>query len=397
VAPLRFPRFERAARRALAGSLLAAGLALAPPAALAAGPASVHVRVEGAGGTLLPRTQVTAVPGSVPACPPSAVPTAADALEAATAGAWDRQAFTSTILGESHAFGPDSDYWAEWLNSKLGGGICNDAVSAGDDVLLLVDYAPPPSYAATVFSLELRGVPAAADAGAPFTVTAVEYRTDGTPGTGVATPAAGVTVTGGDAPVTTGPDGTAAVTVSAAGTATLRAATAGNRSRSVPAAVCVHAGGDGNCGTAGPAGSPGPEPAAAVMPPAAAITALKTGQRFEARRAPRLLRGTVRLGSARLATVRLRLLRQRAGRCQYWSVKYERFRGSDACAAGPYRYGLGDRADWSYLLPERLPAGHFTLEITAIALDGGRSVQRAAFTVLAPPAKTPKAHGVTGR
>ena len=50
-------------------------------------------------------------------------------LEAATGGTWDRQAFTSTILGETHTFGPDSDYWAEWLNSKLGGGVCTDPVA----------------------------------------------------------------------------------------------------------------------------------------------------------------------------------------------------------------------------------------------------------------------------
>lgn len=391
VAPLRHSRSERAARRALACSLLAAGLAAAAPANALATSASVTVRIEGAAATLLPRTPVTAVAGSVAACPPSATPTVADALEAATGGTWDRQAFTSTILGETHTFGPDSDYWAEWLNSKLGGGVCTDPVADGDEVLMLVDYAPPPSFAATVFPLELRGVPVSASAGQPFTVTAVQYRTDGTPGSGVPEPAAGVTVTGGETPVTTGPDGRATVTISAAGTATLRAATAGGRSRAVPAPVCVHAGDDGTCGTVAPSGGPG---SGTVTPPVAAITGVRSGQRFAAGAAPRLLRGTVRLGSARLGTVRLRLLRQHAGRCQYWSLKFERFRGTDACAAGPYRYGLGDRAAWSYLLPAALPAGRFTLEITAIALDGGRSVQRATFTVTAAPARMPRARGV---
>ena len=46
--------------------------------------------------------------------------TVAAAVEAATGGNWDRQAFTQTILGETHAFGPQSDYWAQWNDARPG-------------------------------------------------------------------------------------------------------------------------------------------------------------------------------------------------------------------------------------------------------------------------------------
>src|SRR5689334_12082921 len=89
---------------------------LAAPAL--AGP-TVSIRVEGATHTLLERTRVTLpdtpppVTGGCPANSPG------NALEVATAGNWDRQAFTQTVLGESHTFA-DNDYWAEWLNTGSG-------------------------------------------------------------------------------------------------------------------------------------------------------------------------------------------------------------------------------------------------------------------------------------
>ena len=99
---------------------LAAGVVmsvlLAAPAL--AGP-TVSIRIEGATHTLLERTQVALpdtpppVAGGCPADSPGA------AIDVATAGNWDRQAFTSTILGESHTFA-NNDYWAEWLDT--GGG-----------------------------------------------------------------------------------------------------------------------------------------------------------------------------------------------------------------------------------------------------------------------------------
>ena len=146
----------------------------APPAM--AGP-TVTVRVEGQSATLLERTRVT-LPDTPPPVDSCDRYTPAAAIDVATNGNWDRQAFTSTILGETHTF-EDSDYWAEWLDTgagyKRGAGICTDVLAEGDEVLMLVDRSPAPSFAPTVFPLDLEGVPAAVRKGDPITVTVVEY------------------------------------------------------------------------------------------------------------------------------------------------------------------------------------------------------------------------------
>jgi hypothetical protein len=82
----------------------------------------------------------------------------------------------------------------------------------GDDVLwyLTPSFPPPPE-------LVLRA-PAQAQPGVPFQVRANQYLDDGTKA-----PAAGATVSGGTAPVTTGPQGTAMVTVAGPGGAKLQA------------------------------------------------------------------------------------------------------------------------------------------------------------------------------
>jgi hypothetical protein len=62
----------------------------------------------------------------------------------------------------------------------------------------------------------------------------------------------------------------------------------------------------------------------------------------------------------------------------------ERFRRT-RCGTGAY-FAIGDRADWSYLLPERLTRGRYVLD--AIAIDGAgnrtplaRGATRVVFTV----------------
>jgi hypothetical protein len=155
---------------------LAAGLVLLFATPAWAGP-TVSVRVEGAGGTLLERTRVTLPDAAAPPC--SRPHTAAAAIEAATGGNWDRREFTQTIMGETHKF-DDSDYWAEWVDRgagpKRGAGICNDVLAEGDEVVMLADRSPAPTFAPTVFPLDLEGLPAQVQRGAPVTLTAVDYR-----------------------------------------------------------------------------------------------------------------------------------------------------------------------------------------------------------------------------
>ncbi len=394
MAPLRYPRSDRAARRALACSLLAAGLAL--PSSAAAAPVTVNLRIEGLSSTIYEGPVTTdartfakdaagpqACDGTNGGANPSPGPTMTSALEDGQApghytwgGTWFAGFgdFGIDRIGPDASDNANSRYWGYALNGKptsLGG--CQQQVVAGDEVLFAYDLFSK----AHILRLT---APPAANVGAAVTVKVIDGQ-DGTP-------VAGAEVAG----QATTADGTASVVFGTTGIQSLKAARPDSvRSNSV--AVCVHAGDDGTCGTQQASGGGKTPP----TPPAALIAGLRSGQRFAAGAAPRLLRGTVRLGSARLGTVRLRLLRQHAGRCQYWSVRFERFRGTDACAAGPYRYSLGDRATWTYLLPAALPPGRFTLEITAIALDGGRSVQRATFTVTSAPTRPPRARGVGQR
>ena len=335
---------------------LVALAAVAAPAPAAPGP-TVTIRIEGENATLLPRTQVTTSTDPVPGgdhCPGTSV---AGAIEVATGGNWDRLAFTSTILGETHSFA-NSDYWAEWLNGKYGGGVCSDMLAPGDDVVMLVDFSPPPSYAPTVFPVTLQNVPASVERGGPFAVRVVENVTDGTPGTGTPTPVAGATVSGGGAAGTTGPDGTATLSMPSTGTFALRAVKS-SRARSETESVCVHDSGDGACGTV------------AIAPHRvlrSAITGPRAGQVFGAGRGPRLLRGTIDPGTDGLDRVRLRLRRTRAGRCTFYSVRTERWLAR-RCGAAGLAYTISARPTWSYLLPTRLGRGRY--QLTVYAIDSG--------------------------
>jgi hypothetical protein len=82
--------------------------------------------------------------------------------------------------------------------------------------------------------------------------------------------------------------------------------------------------------------------------------------------------------------VKLRLTRRHRGRCWYFSPKSDGFRRTRCGRAFAFR--IGDRADWSYLLPESLGPGRYVLDVVAIdrafnrdALARGRS--RVVFTV----------------
>jgi hypothetical protein len=348
-------------------------LALTAPAYAAP---TVTVRVEGANATLLERTTVTLGSGNGSPCEPD---TAGAALDAATKGNWDRQEFVSTILGETHSFA-DNDYWAEWVDKgsgyKRGGGLCADHLSEGDEVLLLVDLSPPPSYAPTVFPLDIEGLPASATVGSDVTVSVVEYRSaTGSTGEGERTPVAGATVTGGAAPVTTGADGKATVRLDSAGVAVLKATksgdapSAGERVQMLTiSCACIM--------TLNPLQNV-PDRAA----PVAKLSGFADHQVFTT--GPRELKGSFSDASG-VKSVKLRLARRAGGQCWYFSGKMERFRRS-GCGKEKY-FAIGDRADWTYLLPARLEKGRYVLD--AVAIDGAgnrtplaRGTTRVVFTV----------------
>lgn len=222
----------------LAATAVLATLTASAPA-VAGTPATVSVRVEGESSTLLPLTTVTTTTTSTP--PPGNCPgtTAAGALQLATSGNWDHEAYIQTILGETHEWMiGDPRYWALWVNDKYAEeGACTLQLSEGDRVLFLVDTATAPEYTPTVFPLELSGAPAEITQGESTTVTVDKYSTSG-----VASAAKGVAVKGGEATVTTNASGQATVKFNALGTAHLR----GTKSGFAPTAsvaVCVHASG----------------------------------------------------------------------------------------------------------------------------------------------------------
>jgi hypothetical protein len=353
---------------------LAAGVALlaAAPAALA-GP-TVSVRVEGQSGTLLERTRVT-LPDQPSAGNPCGASNAAAALDAGTGGNWDHQSFTQTILGETHKF-DNSDYWAEWIaraggGYKRGGGICTDTMANGDELLMLADVSPPPSFAPTVFPLGLEGVPPQASRGAAVTVTVVEYRSaTGATGEGARTPVGGATVSGGGATATSGANGRATLRLDQAGSFVLKATRAGNApSAGEPVSVAAP----------GQAVAPGQGSARDTAAPATTL-ALRDGAVFSRRRAPRLLRGSVASDPSGLQAVKLRLTRRVGRKCSYFSGSRERFRPM-RCGRGSF-FRIGDEAEWSYLLPRRPGRGSYVLEVKAIdgAFNRG-AVTRVRFRV----------------
>lgn len=322
--------------------------------ALAAGPASVSVRVEGSEQTLVPATRVTTDTRTVNKdgqpghdCTGTS---AAGALELATAGDWAgtwssdfRDYLLTRVRSETHAGSPD--FWSFWLNERAAEqGLCQTELAAGDRVLIYPDCfgaGCPPSPSPLGLS-----APANVQRGQAVTVTAVRYSFDGT-----SQPAPGATIAGADEAATTDSSGRATVRFAQAGDRELKASGPGYvRSAGVP--VCVAAGDDGRCGT--------PD----TTPPAGRITGIREGERFAAGRGPRTLTGTVAPDPAGLRAVKLRLARRHRGRCSYFSGRQERFRPT-RCGRAFY-FAAADRADWSYLLPARLPAGRYVLDVRAI-------------------------------
>ena len=182
-------------------------------------------------------------------------------------------------------------------------------------------------------------------------------------------------MSGGAAPVTTAADGTAAVRLDQAGTAVLKATKAGD----APSA--------GERVTVTAAGAPQPAaPVTVAVPDRTAPSATLSGLTEKAvlDRGPRALGGSFGADPSGIKTVKLRLTKRVGARCWYFSGRMERFRRTK-CGTGAY-FAIGDRADWSYLLPERLERGRYVLD--AIAIDGAgnrtplvRGSTRVVFTV----------------
>jgi hypothetical protein len=368
--------------------LVAGLLCLTRAGTAVAGPANVTVRVEGAAATLLPKKAVTTttVPVSRDGDPAHscAGTTAIGALHLATNGDWNGQwSFSQTvetILGESHVFDAEAaanQYWTFWRNYEYSHeGACTAELQEGDEVLFF-----PGCFGECTEPAPLRlVVPGRARPGESVAATVTEYTVEfdaNYAGTAKPRPSSGATVSAGGRTFTTDAQGVARVVLDARGPAGVQATKSGFvRSATEPLCVtdgadgfcdtlkppppCVHDGDDGRCGTR--------DRKAAQ----ARFTGLPEGAVFARGAAPRELRGTVSADPSGLFAVKLRLSRRYHGRCQYLSGRLERMR--DTRCGRSFWLRIGDRADWSYLLPSALGPGRYVLDVIAIDKAFNRDV-----------------------
>ncbi len=371
---------------------LAAGLLALAAAPAAAAPATVQLRIEGPTRTLFEGPVTTDVSpfhftgdatqhqcDATPAAgvggeSPVPVPTRGAALTRAidgglaVTGRWFNGLGPSfeTIDGESVAYdGTAHAYLVEYKNWKVASkGSCGDPIQNGDDVL----YAWA-DESGTAPLLKLAG-PARARPGEQVAVTVVDA--DGSP-------VVGATVGG----AATDSAGRATLSFADRGDHVLKATKSG-AVRSNATHVCVSDGSDGACGTSLPAAAGPPAAAPDRTPPRGALAGIRDHQVFARGRGPRVLRGVVGTDPSGLAAVKLRLTKRVGRHCWYFSRTREVFRGTH-CGRGPY-FAIGDRADWSYLLPARLGPGRYVLDAVAIDRAGNRQAlargsSRVVFTV----------------
>jgi hypothetical protein len=385
-------------------ALLATLLVL--PAAAAASPITVNLRVEGSSTTLYEGPITTSAetiqtPSSGGSHPcdfasngssesefadggnPSGTPTTALHDAALASGlAFDAEWFgNSTKGGEPGDFfvtkvGPDANggpptfpswgYAVGYTTATVGG--CQIALAPGSEVLWAYNYF-------NLTHLLQLSAPPSVSAGAPFAVHVVDGRT-GEPvaGASIGEVAGGVTSTIPASPPTD-VSGNATISLAATGAFTLKA-TQPESVRSNGVVVCVHAGNDGSCGTtvSGPGVASAPGGGAPPAPPAIALQAMVigivNGHAYSRRSAPRVLRGIVKVAvGGSLRQVRIRVQRRVGRRCLNFDGRREQFVSSRKCAAARF-FSVGDSESFSYLLPRRLPVGRYVYDIDAVEASG---------------------------
>jgi hypothetical protein len=370
-------------RRGIIAAVLLASLIAAAPAQAD----TVDVRIEGDGVSLERTVDVPETGEVFSGCP---YDSAAGAIEVATEGDWDRQPFTSTILGESHTYS-ENDYWNFWFNREYSTtkGICDQEIADGDEVLMLVQRDV--NGDASVFPLFIAEAPSSVERGQSATVRVAEHVYSYSTSTTTPRAAEGASVGG----ATTGSDGAATVTFDDAGRVELRATKASRvRSPAVTVTVtepgqpappppaeepgrpvpppCFTSGFDGRCGTVD------------LESPVALITSIREGAVFSRRSGPRELRGTAGILGAtglvpdgsEILMIKLRLTRRVGPRCTTWSPTRERFVPRPCGAENGFWFRLGDDAEWEYLLPGRLGRGRYVFDADAIDRAGNRLRER---------------------
>jgi hypothetical protein len=332
----------------LAGLALAVLALLVPASIASAAPVTVNLRIEGPASTAFegPVTtdvrpfQFTTGADTAPhQCDgtaanqgpsPTPVPTRGAAIAAASVAAPFSTSGTffaslgspsfDQVGGQSTAFDPATNsFLAEYKNGAASSlGACGDPIANGDDVLF--------AYGTGNEALLRLSGPTSATAGA--------------------------TVGG----ATTGAAGNAAVRFAQPGAQRLKATAPGAiRSNALVVAVAA-AGGQAVAGIT--------VPAVDRTAPRARLISPRDGHTYRrARFSPRLIRiATTETGSG-IRTVKLRLTRRLGDRCFSYSGRRERFVGQ-RCGRG-FFFTVSDRGAVDYLLPEKLPRGHYVLDVVA--------------------------------
>lgn len=279
----------------------------------------------------------------------------------------------ATINGVNVDFDPVTNrFLAEYKNGQFAStGGCSDPVADGDSAL----YAYGDGSETL---LGLTGPSGTVRPGATVTLTVNDL---GAPGTKVA----GASVGGGTSAV----DGTVTVGPLAAGPTTFKATKAGTI-RSNTVTVCATDGADGFCGTTTPGTSPPTPPAPGptcistgrdglcgsvdTTAPIAVIKGLREQAMFRRGNGPKTLAGTVPADPAGLKEVRMRITRRVGPKCSYYDGELERLVSTKTCGVGGGTYfSIGDRADWSYLLPFVLPRGRYVVDVQTVDKAGNTS------------------------
>ncbi len=349
-------------------------------------PQTVNLRVEGETQTYFegPVTtdghDVTSAAGGTHPCdgtqsgaPGPAGPTQLTALDDAKAAGgydWDGRHFgfdffVERIAGDGQVgvFGAKS--WATHRNNRFSTvGPCQERVFNSDEVLFAWSGSSGPPNFDPDMVLKLSAARATATTGEGIPVNVQQHAASGT-----AAPAAGAAIQG----QTAGADGAATIAFDSPGVKRFKATKAGTvRSNAVE--VCVEAPGSGSCSGFVPAGTAARD----AKKPRGRLTSLRNGKRY--RRGPRLLKGIAR-DEGGVRDVRLRLNRIASGGCADFDAKAERFARSSRCR-GQRFFSVGSNAAWSYLLPERLGPGRYTLTLKIVDQAGNSRVSRVRFTVI---------------
>ena len=346
-------------KRSLSTGLAAGLLAVAPAPAYAA-PVTVDLRIEGATQTLFEGPVTTDVrpfnfTGGEPHECGTEV-TSGQVIAAAPvtiAGTWN-DGFGSptfdTVAGEDVRFNGDK-YLAEYRNGVAPDvGSCDVVVQNGDRVLF--------AFAAFGDKVLALSGPASVRAGDTATLKVTNAADT--------TPVAGAKVV----PATSASDGSITGSWSEPGVYDLKAERAGFvRSNRVRVTVTA---------------ADAPPPPVVMQSPASAARDRTPPTATLLRHSSRQLSGSFAADPSGIKMVKLRLTKRLGKRCWYFSGRMERFRRTK-CGNGAY-FAIGDRTDWSYLLPERLTRGRYVLD--AIAIDNAynrtpleRGKTRVVFTV----------------